>query len=417
MKRLTLRPLPFCLLLLACGDSNSSEPDATRDVAADVGESPDALIDATDATTDGGVEDAEVGEVSDVEDVGDVLDAAADAEDSGLDALDADSGADPEIGEDVIELPDAEPDAPGDVPVREYPLDDVLRLNHVQVKGTHNSYHLEPAFAFDASHEYSHLPLDEQLGELGVRQFELDVHYDGDGFFTVFHLPVIDADTTCSTFVECLQTVRGWSDANPYHSPIFIWIEPKDDLDPQPIRGHYDELDAEIRSVFPDRLITPDMVQGDHPTLRDAAVSGDWPTLGEVRGHVVFIMLDNEVHHQSYTENRTTLAGRAMFVNTPDFAAPYAAFVKYNDPIGSGAAITSAAEQGFIVACNAGGIDNSDELVQAKVEAGLAVGAHTLGTDLPGPVGDRYWFDMPSEGVARCNPVSAPPECVDTAIE
>ncbi|MFT6396314.1 MAG: hypothetical protein ACJAYU_001057 [Bradymonadia bacterium] len=308
-------------------------------------------------------------------------------------------------------------EAAPDVPVRVYPLDDVLRLNHVQVKGTHNSYHLEPAFPFDASHAYSHLPLDQQLGDLGVRQFEIDVHYDGDGFFTVFHLPVIDAETTCSTFVDCLETIRTWSDANPYHSPIFIWIEPKDDLDPEPIRGRYDELDAEIRSVFPDRLITPDMVQGDHETLRDAAVGGDWPTLGEVRAHVVFIMLDDDQHHTNYTYGRTTLEGRAMFVHTPDLSAPYAAFVKYNDPIGSGAAITAAAEQGFIVACNAGGIDNSDELVQAKVEAGLAVGAHTLGTDIPGPVGDRYWFDMPSEGVVRCNPVTAPAECTDTAIE
>ena len=70
-----------------------------------------------------------------------------------------------------------------------YPLDDVLTLSDVQAKGTHNSYHMEPDFAFDASHEYTHLPLDEQLSEQGVRQFEIDLHYHVDEGFQVFHIP------------------------------------------------------------------------------------------------------------------------------------------------------------------------------------------------------------------------------------
>ena len=27
----------------------------------------------------------------------------------------------------------------------DYPMDDVLRMNHVQAVGTHNSYHVDPA--------------------------------------------------------------------------------------------------------------------------------------------------------------------------------------------------------------------------------------------------------------------------------
>src|SRR3972149_10587493 len=67
--------------------------------------------------------------------------------------------------------------------------DNCMRLNHVQVLGTHNSYHIQPRPAllqaiasFDrqaaASMEYTHRPLDEQFGLLGIRQVELDVFAD-----------------------------------------------------------------------------------------------------------------------------------------------------------------------------------------------------------------------------------------------
>lgn len=384
--------------LAACGtDQPTQGPDASDGADA----SADSDVRVEDDTPADTLNDGDDRDAPDSEDISDT-----DPDRPPLDAGDA-------AATDATDVFDAAPDLPLEW---DYPLDDVLRLNHVQVKGTHNSYHLEPDLPLDPSHEYSHLPLDRQLGEQGVRQFELDVHFSPEGYFVVQHIPVIDAETTCATLVGCLEIVRSWSNANRHHSPIFIWVEPKD-LSMESIRGHYDDLDAEIRAVFPSRLITPDMVQGEHATLRDAVLAGDWPTLGDVRGHVVFIMLDGDVHHQNYTYNRTTLEGRAMFVDAEDLSVPYAAFVKYNDPIGSGESIRSAAEQGFIVACNAGGIDNDDEQVQAKVEAALEVGAHTIGTDLPGPIGDRYWFDMPSDGVVRCNPVSAPDECVDTAIE
>ena len=67
-----------------------------------------------------------------------------------------------------------------------------LRLNHLQVIGSHNSYHLAPreelASALEAlapslfrEIDYTHLPLTEQLEEHGIRQFELDVVADPEG--------------------------------------------------------------------------------------------------------------------------------------------------------------------------------------------------------------------------------------------
>ena len=51
---------------------------------------------------------------------------------------------------------------------RSYPLDDVLRFNHGQVLGTHNSYHLMPEQQTVPDWEYEHPPLDVQLGQCSV---------------------------------------------------------------------------------------------------------------------------------------------------------------------------------------------------------------------------------------------------------
>ena len=55
------------------------------------------------------------------------------------------------------------------------PDEDPLRMNHLQMKGTHNSYHVEPIFSPTREYMYTHQELGVQASDLGVRQFELDV--------------------------------------------------------------------------------------------------------------------------------------------------------------------------------------------------------------------------------------------------
>ena len=54
--------------------------------------------------------------------------------------------------------------------------DHLLRLNHLQMKGTHNSYHLRPDPLVAPDWDYDMPTLTEQLTVHGVRQVELDVH-------------------------------------------------------------------------------------------------------------------------------------------------------------------------------------------------------------------------------------------------
>ncbi len=50
-----------------------------------------------------------------------------------------------------------------------------LRINHIQMKGTHNSYHVEPLISPTREYAYTHQTLDFQASHQGDRRFEIDV--------------------------------------------------------------------------------------------------------------------------------------------------------------------------------------------------------------------------------------------------
>jgi hypothetical protein len=141
--------------------------------------------------------------------------------------------------------------------------DEGLRINQVQVVGSHNSYHQEATPAESALRaivapdgqralEYTHAALPTQFSEQQVRQIELDVWADPNGGLyarpllrtltfggaydpvmkqpgtKVLHIQDLDYHSNCLTFRLCLQAVKGWSDANPTHVPIAVLIEFKD---------------------------------------------------------------------------------------------------------------------------------------------------------------------------------------------
>ena len=103
--------------------------------------------------------------------------------------------------------------------------DDELRMNQLQVIGTHNSYHVrdKPIKSGRASEwNYTHPPLDVQL-DRGVRSFELDLHWRG-GEFLVFHVPIIDEGYHLPhagrSFGDSPQMVRGTSPARADLVPV-----------------------------------------------------------------------------------------------------------------------------------------------------------------------------------------------------
>lgn len=315
------------------------------------------------------------------------------------------------------------PKTPAAKPDYGYPLDDVLRVNDIQMKGTHNSYHLRPSADPIEDWNYEHAPLTEQLTNEGVRQFELDVHYraDEDRFY-VYHLPGADQKSTCPVFTDCLAELKAWSDANPGHHPLFIFLEPKDDADrvTDRIVGHYDALEAAILSVWPrSRILTPDDVRRGRATLREAVTEDGWPTLGETRDKAVFVLLDDDhepgAHHYEYTEGNRTLDGKLLFV-TADESDPYAAILSINDP--HDPRIEAGAKAGFIVRTMPGdSFQNGAFTSRDDLEAGLDGYAHILSNDDPVAKRDpTYWLDLKGGTPSRCHKL-APKACTPAAIE
>lgn len=342
-----------------------------------------------------------------------------------------------------------------------YPRDRELRLNHIQVLGSHNSYHIRPQGRLGNAlpireWRYTHIPLDQQFETQGVRQIEIDVYADpeggkyarpggavrlGDPFdvpelnepgFKVLHVQDLDFQSNCWTFKSCMQTVRTWSDAHPGHVPITILIEGKDTVDveipgfvlttPIPLdAAQLDALEAEILAVFPrEKLITPDDVRGSRATLREAIETDGWPTLGETRGKILFLLDNGGRIKEAYLAGHPSLRGRLIFTSSEP-PADEAAFVKLNSSKGEFDQIQDYVARGYIVRTRADS-DTSEARTGdvSSRDAAIASAAQFVSTDYPVPdpaFGTGYFVQIPGGTPARCNPISAPPDCTSTDIE
>ena len=338
--------------------------------------------------------------------------------------------------------------------------DTELRLNQIQVIGTHNSYHLAPepdllkliaaaseraALAID----YSHPTIKSQLSEIGIRQLELDVYADPNGGLyskpigksmlgpsssdprmdfafdevmskpgmKILHSPGFDFATTVPTLVSALSQVKEWSDSHPDHLPILDLIELKQDVTglagvkPIPFDSELlDAVDREIRSVIPaTTILAPDNIRGNYATLRDAVLEQGWPTLDKVRGKLVFA-LDNEGPVlEKYIAEHPVLEGRVMFGSVAE-THPAAAWMKINDPVRDFDRIRNMVEKGFLVRTRADAeTKQAREKDTVQRDKALESGAQFISTDYP--TADLRFSDYSvrfANGiVARMNPVTS----------
>jgi len=315
-------------------------------------------------------------------------------------------------------------------------VDTRMRLNQMQALGTHNSYHTYPApgIAGIEALDYFEDPLDVQLQSQGVRQFELDVHVNvaPAGTFSVLHIEGVDEGTTCKAFVDCLNTIKAWSDAHPRHAPIGVQLEIKNadfpiaNLPYRPWTApDFDTLDSTIRSVFTGhRLFTPDDLRHDHASLPEAIAQDGWPTIDSVRGKVMFVMDNSGTFRDWYRANgHDVLQGRVIFTNA-DPGASDAAFIKTNDPKGQFADIQSLVAQGYITRTRA-----DADTVEARAndvtsrDMAFASGSTWVSSDfvVPGRAqalfGSPYVVQIPGGTPARCNPINTPTWCTSRMIE
>jgi hypothetical protein len=349
-----------------------------------------------------------------------------------------------------------------------------VRMNEVQLIGTHNSYKREISEAeqwlydtainmpgdYDRTLAYSHAPIAQQLGGQRVRGLELDLFPDPQGGLygdplirralglgpltdpawqapgiKVLHIVDVDYQTTCVRFVDCLARVRDWSAANPRHVPLLILLELKQSepavvgiggvVAPPWDGAALDALDAEIRSVFgEEQLITPDDIRRPRLSLEQSVLRHGWPRLRDSRGKVAFL-LDNDPGpiRDAYRAGRPNLEGRVLFTNSRR-GLPDAAFIKRNEPRGANTAeIQELVRAGYLVRTRSD-VPLSTVLSgdTTQLQAALESGAQVVSTDFPVPgmaarYGSDYFAALPTGGVARCNPVNARTNCRDARLE
>lgn len=347
--------------------------------------------------------------------------------------------------------------------------DKVVRINQIQVIGSHNSYHI--GFAPSQRKylemknpralralDYRHAPLPDQFNG-GVRQIEIDVFADAKGGrfahpridqaavaaglpadpdfdpqhemdkpgFKVMHVQDVDERSSCHTFIDCLNVVKTWSRQHPGHLPIFILVETKED-GPRPrpdvvttepfTPAVFDALDAEIRSVFsPAEMITPDDVRGKASSLEAAVLAGGWPTLAKARGKIVFLM-DQHKAGPVYAQGHPSLKGRILFTNS-DPGQPETAFIEQNN--GTKEAIDALVQKGYLIRTRTDeGTEQARTNDTTRRDLVLSTGAQLISTDYP-PSEPSQWtgfsVSLPDGLIARCNPINKPAGCVDSLLE
>ena len=347
-----------------------------------------------------------------------------------------------------------------------------VRINQIQVIGSHNSYHaglLPGVRAYLAKEkpdslrglDYAHQPLNEQF-DGGIRQIELDVYADSKGGryahpagpaaeaaagvtvdpmenfygvspdvmmkpgFKVMHVQDVDQHSSCQPFTACLKIVRDWSKAHPQHLPIFVLVETKQGkplhiphaTTPEPFTAAtFDALDQEIRSVFAaDEMITPDDMRGTYATPNEAARADAWPTLAQARGKVIFLM-DQRNAGPLYLEGHPDLRGRVLFTNAAP-GQPDAAFTEEND--GTEQEIAALVKQGYLVRTRTDA-DTKEGRSGSTVrrDHAMASGAQILSTDYPKAEPAQwtgYFVSFAGGAMARCNPVARNAACSDAAL-
>jgi hypothetical protein len=304
-----------------------------------------------------------------------------------------------------------------------------LKLNDIQVIGSHNSYKIpieKPLwnylFSIDSitakSLQYGHVSILKQLN-MGLRNVELDVFFDPKGghFSTpkgldllrkngevpleydsenkltepglkMFHVQDIDFRSHHLLFKDCLSMMKKWSDENPGHTPIFVLMNTKDQkiektIDPFPFsKEAYDNLDEEILSIFSnDDLITPKLVRGKFKSLEEAVLTNGWPNMDDVNGRFLFVLDEKAEKISNYLDRDTEYKDKVLFVNTPE-GNPDAGFRIINNPIRDFDYIKELVKKGYLVRTRAdAGTKEARTNDYSKFKKAKASGAQVISTD------------------------------------
>lgn len=333
-----------------------------------------------------------------------------------------------------------------------------LRMNQLQVIGTHNSFkmRIQPEllarmkwlYRDAGSLDYGHAPFPEQLA-LGVRNLELDVYWDPEGGryaqplgnrllgmlgkepwpmqhpaelqtpgFKVLHDCDFDFRVHHAALERYLDELRAFSDANPQHVPVVVLMNIKQGNFgiPGTVAGPdfdvevFQRLDGLIAGRLAGKLVTPDLVRGDADSLESAVLARGWPLVDDVRGRYLFVLDAGGATRDRYLRAFPGLRGATYFaVSRPGDAN--AAFFVINDPVGAGERIRALVKRGYMVRTRAdSGTREARANDSGRFNAAKQSGAQVISTDYPSPdgrLGTGYFVRFDDGSFVRANPALA----------
>lgn len=186
------------------------------------------------------------------------------------------------------------------------------KINELRYLCTHNSYKQglhKPAsffykyvipYAIGKKSDYSNDNITQQLN-IGIRGFEFDIYYyqsEVGNRFETYHNSWLETNSSAANFEKALDEIRMWSDYNPSHMPIFITLEPKDDMPldkaKQTQKEELEVLDALLMDKFSGKIITySDMLNG-YDNFKDLRDNNGYLKVNECIGKVVFLLHEFE---------------------------------------------------------------------------------------------------------------------------
>lgn len=165
---------------------------------------------------------------------------------------------------------------------------------NVQMKGTHNSYHLTPIFPWHSYFIQTQEPIPDQI-EKKVRNFEIDIHFSTKTKrWSVYHV-FSDVRSNCGCIIDCLKPVKDFMENNQHHL-LIVNIEMKYDKDYykfcKPENSYIIRtLEQELLSIFDtEEIVFPHQVQGNYSTLRNAINHRGWPNHEKTDNKVLFAL-------------------------------------------------------------------------------------------------------------------------------
>jgi hypothetical protein len=344
------------------------------------------------------------------------------------------------------------------------PLAD-LPMNEVQVIGSHNSFKLamQPelftmalATAPRTEHiDYSHISLTDQLN-LGLRNLEIDVHYDPVGArfsdplgnrllksnniepwprderselttpgFKVLHDVDFDFRSSRYSFEGALTELREWSAAHPDHPPIVVTMNCRAGQSRDPFAPSAAPLDEAVMRTLDEalsgtlgreRLLRPDDLRRDESSLRAGVLRHGWPTLRQASGRFLFVLDEGGKTRTEYLRAFPGLRDASFFVDVEP-EQPEAAIFVMNDPRTQHDEIRKRVRQGFLVRTRADADTQEARRNDfSRFESAMSSGAQIITTDYYIPDrrrNDTYFVRFENGGFARANPVHLSPTKAD----